>query len=86
MKVVTKHSGQVRPYGDSVYDFEITSGMSPGEILALCKKYLYNSNNRKDDATHNGSCGFPFGLESFFSFVKIGENKYRYTVTEPYTD
>lgn len=81
------HSGQVRRYADSVYSYEVVvfGKGTDEEIWELCQS-LKKAAYRKDGYQHNGTCGFPFGLNSFGSLSKKGENSYIYTVTYPYCD
>lgn len=81
-------AGQARAYQDSVYDFEITSDEPENIVKTYCLTKLrrVKTENEKKGYTHNGTCGFEFGLNSFYTFNKFGENKYRYTVTEPFCD
>lgn len=91
--IAIKHirSGQVRPYADSVYAYEIET--TPGDDTMAWDTFqntprLKKANHRKDAESHDGHCGFPFGLSSYGSLKDISSNgtKWRYTVTEPYCD
>lgn len=81
-------SGQARAYQDSVYGYEIESDQTPEEVKLIClteihkcnQKYIVNIND------HTGACGFPFGLDSFYSFEDHKNGTYTYIVTEPYCD
>ena len=80
--------GQVLPYDDSVYIFEVET--TPGtdtEAWEVCQS-LRGASHRKDGVTHDGRCGFPFGLDTFGSLKQLDETgtKWRYTVTSPYCD
>ncbi len=79
-----KHSGQVRLHADSIYRYEVSSNLSEEEVKRFCTTFLYPSKN-EGGGTFNGSCDFPHGLDSFYKFEKIGDNKYEYTICRPYT-
>lgn len=82
-------SGQARAYQDSVYDYEITSDEGTEKTKEHCLTNIQKCNPENqtgDFRNHSGACGFPFGLESFYTFEELGGGKYRYTVTRPYCD
>lgn len=85
-QVETIRAGQVRAYADSVYEYHIVTVHEVGDerLWEECQE-IHKTGYRKDDEKHTGHCGFPFGLNSFGSLVRLGPNKWRYTVTEPYT-
>ncbi len=81
-------AGQARAYQDSVYQWEIkTTQGTDDEAWALCQS-LRKAENRKDGASHNGTCAFEFGLQSYGSLSKLSNEgtAWRYTVTDPYCD
>lgn len=93
--VTRMRAGQVRPYGDTVYEWliEITEAkeedVTDKDVWDYCQKNLQDvEGRRKDGYIHDGSCGFPFGLESFASLDKDPTMPltWRYTVTEPWCD
>lgn len=88
MKAERIRAGQKAAYMDSVYEWEVTEvGTTPEEELwQWCKEELHWCMHRDDAQDHNGHCGFPHGLMSYGSLIKLGEDKWRYTVTEPYDD
>jgi len=77
--------GQVRPYADTIYEYEIISEMREEEVKRFCKTFLGACKN--EGSCFNGSCGFPFGLEPYCKFEKDEEveNKYNYKICYPYT-
>lgn len=90
MTIISKkclRGGQLFPYGDSVYDYEIeiSEPASDDEVWKLCQTFK-RAYHRDDNQKHNGHCGFPFALDSYGSLKRTGETSYRYTVTEPYDD
>lgn len=85
VSVTILSSGQVRPYADSIYTYEIESNLGDEQTKRLCTTFIRRSTNEKPGGRYDGGSGFPFGLESFFKFAKIKDGEYRYTVCEPYT-
>ena len=83
---VTVSEGQVRPYADSVYIYDVTApeGATDEQVWEACQT-LRKCANRDQNRGHNGSCSFPYGMQSFGSLKPIEGNSYRYSVTEPYT-
>lgn len=79
-------AGQVRKYGDSIYEYRIVSDEPVEAVKSHCTTKLRPSKNESPNGHYGGSCGFPFGLESYFKFKKESEGVYLYTVCEPYCD
>lgn len=81
-------SGQARVYEDSVYKYEIESDHTPEEVKQICLTEIRKCNpaNSVNRNTHTGACGFPFGLDSFYSFEDHKNGTFTYTVTKPYCD
>ena len=79
-------AGQARAYQDSVYEYAIESDLPIEEVRTKCLTEVYKCNpeNTQPDLRHTGACGFPFGLDNFYTFKQTGEGKYSYTVTSPY--
>lgn len=84
-KIIT--SGQPRAYADSVLIAEVTAPAeaTDAEVWTYCQT-IRKTGNRADHQSHDGSCGFPFGLSSYGSLRKQNPTTYRYLVTEPYCD
>jgi hypothetical protein len=79
--------GQPRAYADSLYVYSILAPAeaTDAEVWAYCQT-VYACKNRADNQRHDGSCGFPFGLQSYGSLKKESATTYRYSVTQPYCD
>jgi len=80
-----KRSGQVAAYKDTITQYELKSNQSEGFIKLFCTQILRFSRNESPNGCYTGSCSFPFGMESYYSFVEIEANVYIYTVCNPYT-
>lgn len=83
--VIKVQGGQVASYKDSIYRFIVQCFLPEEQVEELCKLYCRNSNNKLQGGNFNGSCSFPFGLNSFYRFNKLAYGVYEYTVCEPYT-
>ncbi len=81
-------SGQARAYQDTVreFDFDAKGADDALEFITTEYKGKYNLNTRDDSANHNGHCHFPYGLGCYFSIRKVSEGRYKFLLTEPFTD
>lgn len=89
-EVTVIHEGQVRRYGDSIYRYQIASNYSEHIIKGFCTGVLYPATHEAPNAKYNGSTNFPFGLDSYYKFSRMGINEkgnqiYEYVVCRPYT-
>lgn len=80
-------TGQSKPYADSVYIVEIETNpeTTDAEVWAYAQT-IHKAANRNDRLSHDGSCGFPYGLDSYGSLKQVSSTQWRYSVTEPYCD
>lgn len=85
---VNTHSGQKRRYGDSHYEYEVTSDLAPDEVERVCRESVYGcqltmrqwrDENRADPSANNH-------FRSHYEFEARGGGKYFYRVTFPYAD
>ena len=65
---------------------DITTPNETGYTISVKTLEQWNLDNSVSGKNHTGACGFPFGLDSFYTFSDEGNGKYIYTVTEPYCD
>jgi len=78
-------AGQVRPYADSVYEYEIESNIHENQVKEFCFTFLKRVNSKNKGNNFSGNCSFPYGLSAYYQFTKVEEGKYLYTVCNPYT-
>ena len=81
-------AGQVSAHKDSIYEYKVYSDRPEAQVKTFCTTILepYAGHEAADDkAQFNGSCSFPYGLESFYAFRKLAENTYYFIVCRPYT-
>jgi hypothetical protein len=79
------HYGQIRKYTDSIYRYKIVSDLPEKDVKRFCVTFLYPAKHEAPNGRYNGASQFPFGLDSYYKFVKTDENTYEYTVCRPYT-
>ena len=77
--------GQLRAYSDSIYEYIIESNEPKNMVERYCTASVHKCKNKHQSGTFDGSCGFPFGLDSYYKLIEISEHRYRYTVCSPYT-
>jgi hypothetical protein len=82
------HSGQKRPYGDSFYEYEVTSDRPAEEVERVCRDSIYKcglteeqwrKENRENPSMDNH-------FRSHYVFKKTGDGKYFYQVCFPFAD
>lgn len=85
-------SGQLGSHKDSVTEIKIiTDETNPNYIKRFCTEFLLPCKNEanKPGCSFTGTCSFPYGLESFYSFRDVGMEDnmhvYTYKVCYPYT-
>jgi hypothetical protein len=83
-------SGQAGPRKDSVWQYEIESDLPATEVLLQCTLNLgrgVNPANRCNQMSqHNGSCEYPFGLDSFYAIIETADGRWMFSMVQPYTD
>jgi len=86
-KVNQIREGQRLPYQDSIYEYIINSDLPEEEVKQKCLTEVRKCAPERHAGLeqYSGHCGFPFGLDSFYRFRKLEENKYQYIVVEPFT-
>lgn len=79
--VKTIRSGQSKPYADSEYEFEIESDCHEFIVEQFCTKVLKSCNQTRSEWDVKNASSYFAG---YYKFEKIGVNKYRYYVLEPF--
>ena len=79
--------GQAHPYQDGVYEYLVTSNddATDEDMWDACQS-IRKAYHRDQNASHNGACSFPYGLESFGSLYRLSDTSWRYIVTIPFCD
>jgi len=82
------HSGQKRAYGDSFYEYEISSDLPPGMVEAVCREKIYKAIPESEwlvDYRKPG-CSMEDAFRAHYKFQHRGDGKYFYQVRCLYTD
>lgn len=78
------HSGQKRAYGDSYYEYEVSSDMPADHVERVCRERVHKA------IPIDEWRALPASMENHFkkhyAFKRVGEGRYFYQVTSPYTD
>lgn len=81
------HSGQKRAYGDSFYEYDVTSELPAEEVERVCSEKVYKAMSKQqyvEEFKANRTADNHF--RSHYTFTKVGEGQYRYSVCFPYAD
>jgi hypothetical protein len=81
------HSGQKKAYGDSFYEYDVTSELPPEDVERVCREKIYKSIPEAqylEECKANRSADLHF--RAFYKFRKRSEGTYFYSVCFPYTD
>ena len=83
-----KAAGQSKPYGDSEYEWELTTkeDIDEAELLAFCQRLLRKNTQTYEEwrEGHNNSASIYF--RGYYSLIKKSSDTWIYTVVEPYCD
>lgn len=82
------HSGQKKAYGDSFYEYDVTSDLPAEAVEKVCAELVYKAIPKSDwiaDYRQPG-CSMEKAFRAHYDFTKVGPTTYRYVVTCLYTD
>ena len=83
-----KAAGQSKPYGDSEYEWELTTkeDIDEAELLAFCQRLLRKNTQTYEEwrRGHNDSASIHF--RGYYTLVKRTSGMWIYRVVEPYCD
>lgn len=82
-----RHSGQKRAYGDSYYEYAVSSDLPASEVERICSERIHKAiplARWRDDNRSTPTASNYF--RAHYDFTSLGEGKYFYRVTFPYTD
>lgn len=83
------HSGQKRAYGDSFYEYDVTSDLPAEEVEKVCRERVYKSSVSKADWLSDyrkPGCSMEDAFRPHYEFKDLGGGKFSYVVTCLYTD
>lgn len=81
------HSGQKKAYGDSFYEYEVSSDLPAADVERVCSEKVYKAmpeKQYKEEYQANRSADNYF--RASYKFQSRGGNRYFYSVCFPYTD
>ena len=83
-----KAAGQSKPYGDSEYEWELTTkeDIDEAELLAFCQRLLRKNTQTYEEwrKGHNNSASIYF--RGYYTLGKRTSDMWIYRVVEPYCD
>lgn len=83
------HSGQKRAYGDSFYEYTVTSDLPAEEVEKVCRERVYKSSVSKADWLadyRKPGCSMEDAFRPYYEFKQLGTDTFSYVVTRLYTD
>lgn len=86
---VNTHSGQKRAYGDSFYEYEVTSALPAAEVERICAEKISKAIPKSEwlaDYRAPGGCSMEKAFRSHYEFFDRGSGRYFYSVCRLYTD
>lgn len=86
IEIETLRAGQPRRYADSEYEYILTvDGMSEFEAKKYCTEILQPCKQTKQEWIEGKDSADVYFL-GYYTFEKIGDNKYRYYMLRPFCD
>lgn len=82
------HSGQKRAYGDSFYEYDITSDLEPREVEKVCRERVYKAIPHAEwqEDYRKPGCSMGDAFRPHYQFKRLSFDRYSYIVTSLYTD
>jgi hypothetical protein len=87
--VTNTHSGQKRAYGDSFYEYDVTSDLPAAEVERICAEKVYTAIPESQwlaDQRATGGSSMEKAFRAHYKFEPRGAGKYFYQVCCLYTD
>lgn len=87
-QVEQTHGGQKKAYGDTFYEYTVTSDKDTKEVEQFCRDKLHKAIPYDEwlrDYRDKG-CSMEMAFRAHYKFHKTDENKYFYQVISLYTD
>jgi len=82
------HSGQKKAYGDSYYEYEVSSDRPADEVEKVCRERVYKAIPHAEWQAdyRTPGCSMEKAFRAHYKFTSRGDGKYFYQVCELYTD
>ena len=81
------HSGQKKAYGDSFYEYDVSSDLPAEEVERVCREKVYQA---MPESQYLAECKTDRSMDAHFrahyKFQKRSDGRYFYSVCFPYTD
>jgi hypothetical protein len=82
-----RHSGQKRRYGNSFYEYEITSDLPADEVERVCREKVNKAISVDQwSAEYKANPTMDNYFRNHYRFTRRGDGKYFYSVCSPYAD
>lgn len=87
LAIKTRAAGQSKPYGDSEYEWELTTeeDIDEAELLAFCQRLL-RKNTQTYEEWRRGNTSASIYFRGYYTLVKKTPDTWIYRVVEPYCD
>lgn len=82
------HSGQKRAYGDTFYEYEVSSDLPATEVERVCREKVYKAGMSEAEWCEKGKTdrSMDHAFTPHYKFEKRGTGRYFYQVHMLYTD
>lgn len=82
------HRGQKHAYGDSYYEYNVTSDLEPEEVEKVCRESVYKAIPHAEwqEDYRKPGCSMGDAFRPHYQFKRLGVDRYSYIVTCLYTD
>jgi hypothetical protein len=82
------HSGQKRAYGDSFYEYDVSSDLPAEQVEKVCRERVYKAIPHAEwqEDYRKPGCSMGDAFRPHYTFKAIGDDRYAYVVTSLYTD
>ena len=88
LAIKTKAAGQSKPYGDSEYEWELTTkeDIDEAELLAFCQRLLRKNTQTYEEWRRGQNDSATVYFRGYYTLVKRTSDTWIYRVVEPYCD
>ena len=87
VRVKNTHSGQKKAYGDSFYEYEVTSNRPADEVETICAEHVYKAiPEKKYLEEYRAKPSADLHFRAHYKFKALPDGSYFYSVCFPYAD
>ena len=83
------HSGQKKAYGDTYYEYDVTSDLPATDVERICRERVSKAISKAEwlaDYRAPGGCSMDKAFRPHYTFTRKGDGRYCYSVCCLYTD